>query len=84
MAALHAFAGRVLVTGANGSLGCALVQHLGATGAMVRALVRSERAAATLRALAQPTELAIVDWSDAPGLARAAAGCDAAVHLSGC
>lgn len=83
MAAPHAFAGRVLVTGANGSLGCALVQHLAAAGASVRALVRSERAAATLRALAQPAELAIVDWSDAPGLARAAEGCDAAVHLVG-
>ena len=83
MAAPHSFAGRVLVTGANGSLGRALVQHLAAGGATVRALVRSERAAATLRALASPPELAIVDWSDAPGLARAAAGCDAAVHLVG-
>ena len=83
MAATQSFAGRVLVTGANGSLGRALVQQLAAAGASVRALVRSERAAATLRALAQPPELAIVDWSDAPGLARAAAGCDAAVHLVG-
>jgi NADH dehydrogenase len=83
MADLAAFAGRVLVTGANGSLGRALVQHLGATGATVRALVRSERAAATLRSLPSPPELAIVDWSDAPGLARATLGCDAAVHLVG-
>ena len=83
MAATHSFAGRVLVTGANGSLGRALVQHLAAGGATVRALVRSERAAATLRALARPPELAIVDWSHAAGLARAAAGCDAAVHLVG-
>jgi len=83
MVAIQSFAGRVLVTGANGSLGRALIQHLGATGSAVRALVRSERAAATLRSLPQPPELTIVDWSDAPGLARAALGCDAAVHLVG-
>jgi NADH dehydrogenase len=83
MAANHAPAGRVLVTGANGSLGRALSQSLHASGALVRALVRSERAAATLRSLPRPPELAIVDWSDAPGLARAALGCDAAVHLVG-
>ena len=43
MVVAQAFAGRVLVTGANGSLGRALIQHLGATGSAVRALVRSER-----------------------------------------
>lgn len=74
---------RVLVTGANGSLGKALVAHLASAGTKVRALVRSERAAATLRALPAPPEIAIVEWSDADGLARAAAGCDAAVHLVG-
>ncbi len=83
MVAPQTFAGRVLVTGANGSLGRALIQHLGATGRAVRALVRSERAAATLRSLQQPPEIATVDWSDAPGLAHAAEGCDAAVHLVG-
>jgi len=75
--------GRVLVTGANGSLGRALIAHLSEAGATVRALVRSERAAATLGTLPAPPELAIVDWSDAEGLARAFAGCDAAVHLIG-
>jgi NADH dehydrogenase len=75
--------GPVLVTGANGTLGRALCRQLGARGATVRALVRSERAAASLRDLDPPPELAIVDWGDAEGLARAAAGCDAAVHLIG-
>jgi NADH dehydrogenase len=75
--------GHILVTGANGALGRALCLHLHAIGASVRALVRSERAAATLRALDPVPELAIVDWSDAEGLARAGAGCDAAVHLIG-
>lgn len=75
--------GRVLVTGANGSLGRALIAHLHATGAAVRALVRSKRAAAALRSQAPAPEIAIVDWSDEAGLARAATGCDAAVHLVG-
>lgn len=75
--------GRILLTGANGSLGRALVAHLQKAGRRVRALVRSERAAASLRALPAPPEVAIVEWSDAPGLAAAAADCDAAVHLVG-
>jgi NADH dehydrogenase len=74
---------RVLVTGANGSLGRALIAALQSGDTKVRALVRSERAAAMLRALPAPPEIAIVEWSDAEGLARAAAGCDAAVHLVG-
>ena len=51
----------------------------------MRALVRSERAAAAVRALpehARP-EVAIVDYTDAASIARQAAGCDAAVHLVG-
>lgn len=84
MTANHGAAlGRVLVTGANGSLGVALVAHLAAIGATARALVRTERAAATLRALPAPPELAIVDWADAEGLARAVADCNSAVHLIG-
>jgi NADH dehydrogenase len=75
--------GRVLVTGANGSLGRALIAHLHSAGATLRALVRSERAAASLRDLPGPPEIAIVEWSDADGLARATAECDAAVHLVG-
>jgi len=83
MSANPSLAGRVLVTGANGSLGRALIEHLGAAGVAVRALVRSERAASALRGLAPSPEVAIVDWADAPGLAVACTGCDAAVHLVG-
>ncbi|RIL04428.1 MAG: hypothetical protein DCC71_14235 [Proteobacteria bacterium] len=75
--------GRVLVTGANGSLGRALIARLAASGIASRALVRSERAAAAVRSLPEAPEIAIVDWSDGEGLARALAGCDAAVHLVG-
>jgi NADH dehydrogenase len=75
--------GHVLVTGANGSLGRGLIGHLHARGATVRALVRSERAAAALRSFEPAPEIAIVDWADAAGVAGAAAGCNAAVHLVG-
>lgn len=80
---MHEPLGRVLVTGANGSLGRGLIGHLHAAGARLRALVRSERAAAMLRTLEPAPEIAIVAWTDAAGLAHAAAGCDAAVHLVG-
>ena len=80
-------AGPVLVTGANGRLGLALCRRLAEASPPrpVRAVVRSERAAATVRALPEHTrpEVAIVDYTDAASLARQAEGCDAAVHLVG-
>ena len=80
-------AGPVLVTGANGRLGRALCRRLAGASPprAVRALVRSEHAAAALRALpdhARP-EVAIVDYRDATSIESHAAGCDAAVHLVG-
>lgn len=78
--------GRVLVTGANGNLGRALIARLGhdrAPRAAVRTIVRSERAAAAVRALPAAPEVVVVDYGDADALARAAAGCQAAVHLVG-
>ncbi|MDJ0851598.1 MAG: NAD(P)H-binding protein [Myxococcota bacterium] len=72
---------RILVTGANGNLGRLLLRELGAAGA--RAVVRSERAAATVRALPDAPEVAIVDYTDPDGVARAAEGCTAVVHLVG-
>jgi NADH dehydrogenase len=80
-------AGPVLVTGANGRLGLALCRRLAEASPprAVRALVRSERAAAAVRALpehARP-DVAVVDYRDAASIERRAAGCDAAVHLVG-
>jgi NADH dehydrogenase len=79
--------GTVLVTGANGQLGRRLIRRLAsdrAAGGPVRAVVRSERAAASLRDLpgAHP-EIAILDYRDAEQLTRAARGCRFAVHLTG-
>jgi uncharacterized protein YbjT (DUF2867 family) len=80
-------AGPVLVTGANGRLGLALIRRLAEATPprAVRALVRSERAAAAVRALPEPArpEVALVDYGDAASIAAQAAGCDAAVHLVG-
>jgi NADH dehydrogenase len=74
----------LLVTGANGRLGRALLEAV-AGGRRVRALVRSERAAASLRALppALCPEIVQVDWSDAEALARAGAGASDWIHLVG-
>ena len=51
----------------------------------VRALVRSERAAASLRELppAQRPEIVQVDWADAEALARAGSGTSDWIHLVG-
>ncbi len=76
--------GRILVTGANGSLGRRLLARLASgrpSGGAVRALVRSRPAAQALAG--GPHEVRVIDWSDTAALARAAAGCDAAVHLVG-
>lgn len=74
---------RVLVTGANGHLGRRTLQRLAARGTQVRAVVRSERAAAAVRALPEKVEIAILDYGDAGALAEAARGCDGAVHYVG-
>jgi NADH dehydrogenase len=72
--------GAILVTGANGQLGRRLLARLGAA----RAVVRSQRAAESVREGAGPgADVRVVDYRDAEGLAAAAAGCDAAVHLVG-
>jgi NADH dehydrogenase len=88
--ALAAEAGRILITGANGHLGRRLIQRLAAgPGAArpLRAVVRSERAAQTLRELPDLNlndgDISILDYGDAEALARAADGCEAAVNLVG-
>ncbi len=79
--------GRILVTGANGQIGRALITRLtdaAGLGAEVRAVVRSERAAATLRrSCGEDLDLRILDYADGEALSRAAEGCRFAVHLVG-
>ncbi|MFQ5417996.1 MAG: SDR family oxidoreductase [Myxococcota bacterium] len=78
--------GRILLTGANGHLGRRTIARIGAGAARpVRAVVRSERAAAVLRALdtGADVEVYVLDYHDEEALTRAADGCDTAVHFVG-
>jgi NADH dehydrogenase len=77
--------GRILITGANGHLGRRLITRLAGAGRPVRAVVRSERAAETVRALPVQgdVELAVLDYRDPDAMGAAAAGCTGAVHLVG-
>jgi len=72
---------RVFVTGASGFVGRSVVARLRAEGHAAVALVRPN----SLRPLAPADDLEIVsgDVRDAALVARAARGCDAAIHLAG-
>ena len=69
----------VLVTGAGGFLGSALVKELPKTGFHVRALVR----AADSPPYREAVETVVGDIRDPACVKRATAGCDAVVHLAG-
>ena len=70
-----------LVTGATGTVGGAVVQHLRAAGRAVRALVRDP---ARTRALISPdVELVAGDVTDAASVRAAVAGCEAVFHTAG-
>jgi len=83
---------RILVTGANGSLGRQLLERLCREAAAarrnassVRALVRSANAAAVIEQLGlhPAPEIAICDYRDEAAVAKAACGCRRVVHLVG-
>jgi uncharacterized protein YbjT (DUF2867 family) len=69
----------ILVTGGTGFVGPKVVHALRAEGRDVRALVRDPSRADTLESWG--CEVAQGDVTDAASLKRAAAGCDAVVHL---
>lgn len=75
---------RVLITGANGHLGCRLIARLAAAYS-VRAVVRSERARSKIMALpeASQIETRVMDYQDSTSMAAAAMDCDYVVHLVG-
>jgi NAD(P)H dehydrogenase (quinone) len=70
----------ILVTGAAGKTGKAVVKALAAGGASVRALVRRPEHAAALKALGA-AEVSIGSFDDADALQRAAAGARAIFHI---
>ena len=69
----------LLVTGATGYLGSALVKFLCEEGRPVRALVRSEERA---RVLPAGVDLVFGDLSDTASLERAMEGCEGVFHLA--
>ena len=76
----------IVVTGANGQLGRALLTRLAGMGhPKVRALVRSERAEATVEALGlhPAPEIQIVDYTSPREMEAALEGADAVIHLVG-
>jgi uncharacterized protein YbjT (DUF2867 family) len=75
----------IVITGANGAVGTALIRYLNKDGPMgavhLRALVRSPAGARSLHALG--AEVIIVDYRQPEALRGAVAGADVAVHLAG-
>src|SRR5580692_4094975 len=71
---------RVLVTGASGHVGWAVVPELVRAGHEVTGLAMSEAAAATVQALG--AEVRRGDTGDLDGLREAASGADAVIHLA--
>src|ERR1700688_2637463 len=72
---------RILVTGATGNIGSALIPRLVEDGHTVRALVRATSNAEVLRA--SPVELYRGDLTKPDGLRGLGDGVDAAYHLGG-
>jgi nucleoside-diphosphate-sugar epimerase len=71
---------RVLITGASGHLGSAIVPELIAAGHDVVGLARSDTAAAAVTALGATAHRG--DLDDLDGLRKAAADCDGVIHLA--
>src|SRR6266446_3310723 len=75
----------IVITGANGAVGTALIQYLSEGvpmgAARLRALVRSPAGARSLHALG--AEVIVVDYRQPEALRGAVAGADVAVHMAG-
>ena len=72
----------VLVTGATGKQGGAVVEALLTRGHQVRALTRNPASSAAKRLREQGVEIAVGDFTDHDSLVRAARGADAVYAMS--
>ncbi len=70
----------VLITGASGFVGSAVLRHLVRAGHRVRALVRPDSDRRNLDGV--PVEIAVGDLRDRASLERAAAGCSGLFHVA--
>ena len=70
----------VLITGASGFVGSAVLRHLVQAGHRVRALVRPDSDRRNLDGV--PVEIAVGDLRDRASLERAAAGCSGLFHVA--
>ncbi len=70
----------VLITGATGFVGSAVLRHLVAAGHRVRALVRPGSDRRNLEGV--PVEIAVGDLNEPASLERALAGCTGAFHVA--
>src|ERR1700737_3204532 len=73
----------VLVTGATGKQGGAVVEALLTRGHQVRALTRNSASPAANRLRGQGVEIAVGDFTDQDSLVRAARGADAVYAILG-
>ncbi|MBD5560106.1 MAG: NmrA family NAD(P)-binding protein [Clostridia bacterium] len=71
----------ILITGASGQVGCAVIRALQAEGLETRALVHSEGGAARVRA-AGASEVVVADMENKADLETAFAGTDAVYHIA--
>ncbi len=72
---------RVLVTGANGKTGRAVIAALAARGAAVRSFIRDAVQWPALEALGKAGDHAVGDLRDQDSLGRALTSCEAMVHI---
>ena len=76
---------RLLITGANGHLGIRLIRRINETrpNDEVVAIVRSEKAAASLRQEGLEVDIRVVSYTDSAGINLAGQGAEVIIHLVG-
>jgi len=76
---------RLLITGANGHIGISLIRRINETrpGDEIVAIVRSEKAAASLRQEGLEVDIRVVSYTDPVGIKLAGQGAEVVIHLVG-